>query len=125
MTPQELQAVFLEDRPAMDKDNTPGRLLWLTMGEVTELAQALTAYLANPSEELRQEVGYEMADIVIYLSSIAIALNLNLDDEVRTKLAFNQARFRPEDFLSDHQAGYRRSKSLEDRVKPDFVDPTR
>jgi NTP pyrophosphatase (non-canonical NTP hydrolase) len=56
--------------------------LWLTSDESRQL-----------SEEVRAEVGQEMADVALFLLNLANSLDLDLGDEVERKIELNAKRY--------------------------------
>jgi NTP pyrophosphatase (non-canonical NTP hydrolase) len=52
----------------------------------SEVSEAFTAWYRG------QDVGEELADIVIYVAGLAEILGVDLDEEVRRKLAINRER---------------------------------
>ena len=67
--------------------NLTGGILYefnLTYGELSE---AFDAWRKNPSK-----LGSELADVLIYLTSIAQMSDIDLDEEVLQKLAENESR---------------------------------
>ena len=53
-----------------------------------EVSEAFDAYKKNNKEELAEE----LADIAIYLLGLSEILTINLDEEIKRKIAINQQR---------------------------------
>jgi dCTP diphosphatase len=62
------------------------------VGEVAELVQWLPADTA-PDEHLRERLGDELADVLLYLSRLADVAGIDLGEAALTKLARNEERF--------------------------------
>lgn len=62
-------------------------------GELLEHFQWMKAGEERPRAEGRDEVGLELADLVILLTYLAHDLNLDLEAAVRRKLALNAERY--------------------------------
>jgi NTP pyrophosphatase (non-canonical NTP hydrolase) len=82
-----------------EKFHTPKNLAMAIAGEAGELVaefQWLTAdqsQLSALSEEQREAISLEIADVQIYLLRLADVLNIEVSEVVRKKLAINESRF--------------------------------
>ena len=65
------------------------------VGEVAELVQWLPVSMAQaaPDERLRERLGEELADVLLYLVRLADVAGIDLADEATKKLASNESRF--------------------------------
>lgn len=98
---------FQKDRSAFQRTNTLEFLIQALRGELEEFAR-------DPS-------GQELADLIIYSLNIANALGLDAEEEVRTKIAFNHARFPSYEFQDgDYNEARLRCKKTEVIWKPVF-----
>ena len=88
---QSILADFSSDRPTLQENNTKERLLGLLSGEVAEAME-------NGLD--RVEFGRELADIIIFALSLANLEGINMDEEVREKIAFNHTRYTADKFQS-------------------------
>ncbi|WP_078117813.1 nucleotide pyrophosphohydrolase [Thiosocius teredinicola] len=71
-------------------------------GELLEHFQWLSEeQSANLDADKKQEVGFEMADILIYLIRLAERLDIDLVDSAYRKMAVNQARYPAERVRGD------------------------
>lgn len=88
---QEMVRNWLEDRPTMKVQNTFENVVDLLRGEVDELVDA------HPNGD-NKDIAQEMADVVIFALTLANLLGVDVDSEVREKLAYNQTRYQSKDF---------------------------
>ena len=81
---------YLKDRPTMEENNSdPQRVFELLMGEIAELNEAiLTGHLIAP----------EMADVAIFLITLASNFDINLEKEIMTKIGRNMAKYPASEF---------------------------
>jgi NTP pyrophosphatase (non-canonical NTP hydrolase) len=70
------------------------------VGEVAELVQWLPADGPAVDDRLRERLGEELADVLLYLVRLADVAGLDLGAEAERKLASNEARFPIERFRS-------------------------
>ena len=92
----------------------PDKIARLLIGEAYELSEAI--------EEGR---GFrsEMADVLIYLLTLAIATDTDLDAEVREKMAFNILRWDWHKFQDgDFEQARIECKSHEQELKDEFYE---
>jgi dCTP diphosphatase len=84
--------------------HTPRNLLLALTGEVGEVAE-LFQWRADDecrpglpawSEQEKEALGDELADVLLYLMRLATVSGINLDTAVLRKLAKNRAKYRPE-----------------------------
>src|SRR5687767_8764560 len=81
--------------------HTPKNLAMALTGEVGELVEILQwltpqeAEHAGSDPDLRPRLEDELADVLIYLTSLAKALDIDLLDVAITKVARNEQRFPP------------------------------
>ncbi|MBV6446330.1 MAG: hypothetical protein IFNCLDLE_02622 [Ignavibacteriaceae bacterium] len=85
-TAQQLVADFLKDRPVMEENNTFHEVVKLLLGEVDELKEA---HLNGDNKDIAQEV----ADVFIFAYTLANILGVDVDEEVREKVAYNMTRY--------------------------------
>lgn len=91
---------FQIDRPTMNKANTIEFLLQLLKGEVQEFEE-------SPTED-------EIADILIFALNITNAMGLDADEIVRTKIAYNSARYPSYEFQDgDYNDARKKCKGTE------------
>jgi NTP pyrophosphatase (non-canonical NTP hydrolase) len=88
---QQLVADFLKDRPVMMTNNTFQVTLDLLLGEVDELKDA---HMNGDNKDMAQEV----ADVFIFAYTLANILGVDVDSEVREKVAYNMSRYTAGDF---------------------------
>lgn len=97
------------DRPVMNRQDTFERLVFLLREEVDE-------FTSEPS-------GQELADIIFCSLALANDLGLDIEKEVREKMAYNMLRYVAEDFQQgEYSEARRRSKAREKEVKPMFYN---
>lgn len=110
---------FSEDRPSLKENNTPLNLVDLTANEILEVKKAIE------SGDL-QEIGQELADVVIFIGSIANVYGIDLTQEILTKVAYNIARYSAKDFDGSipYEEARLRGKAREKWVKPMFYNQT-
>jgi len=92
---QELQKLvgnFLADRPAMGKNNTFHATVDLLRGEVDELVEA------HPNGD-NKDIAQEVADVFIFALTLANLLGVDVDSEVREKIAYNHTRYNAKTFV--------------------------
>lgn len=91
---------FQIDRPTMNKANTIEFLLQLLKGEVQEFEE-------SPTED-------ELADLAIFTFNIANAMGVDLDAAMRTKVAYNHARYSAGEFQDgDYDEARKKCKGTE------------
>jgi len=86
---------------AIDRDwlqfQTPKNLSMALIGEAAELVEHFQWLTAEQSENLSpeklQEVGYEMADVLIYLIRMADQLDIDIVAMAKQKTEINQQRY--------------------------------
>lgn len=112
MRVDQLQQLFLSDRPSMRANNdNPYILLNLLRGEMVEFAEAVIHWIVDPTPENIQELGQESADLGLYIQAILTMAGLSLEMEMRDKIAFNMIRFKPKHFRDlPYPEAYRKSK---------------
>lgn len=83
-----------------DRFHTPRNILLALMGEVGELSeifqwltdeQAASIMRTDKAEHVKQEV----ADVLLYLTRLAMILEIDLDAAVRNKIAMNAVKYPP------------------------------
>lgn len=95
---------FLEVRD-WHRHHTPKNLAMALTGEVGELVEIMQwltpeeAARAGADPVLRPRLEDELADVLIYLTSLANALDIDLLDAALAKVARNESRFPPGDSL--------------------------
>jgi len=92
---QELQKLvgdFLADRPAMEQNNTFHATVDLLRGEVDELVEA------HPNGD-NKDIAQEVADVFIFALTLANLLGVDVDSEVREKIAYNHTRYNAKTFV--------------------------
>lgn len=76
-------------------------VIWITT-EVGELADAMMRLPGfpevnptrnNPGTSIKEEAAEEMADVVIMVTTLALLMGINIDDEVRRKLDWLENRY--------------------------------
>lgn len=109
------QDLFIQDRPILDAHDQPHTLIRLLKNEIKELKQAL-------SDGDRQEIGAELADVVIFLYTLSQYLHIHLPTEVAEKVAFNMTRYTASLFQGDlpYEQARRLAKTDEHIRKRDF-----
>lgn len=107
---RELMRQFVAERQ-WQKYHTPRNLaasVSVEAGELLELFQWLTPEEAvdrsRNDPAFRKAVGEELADVLMYLMSLANALDLDVAETVEQKMAKNRRKYPPEQF----QGHYRR-----------------
>lgn len=110
---QSILADFSSDRPTLQENNTKERLLLLLQGEVNEAVE---------DGINKEEFGRELADIIIFALSLANLEGINMDEEVREKIAFNHTRYTADKFQSGcyEEARCRAKKDEREFAKRDF-----
>lgn len=86
---RELQTMvgdWLRDRPIMQQNNTFHSVVELLRGEVDELVEA------HPNGD-NKDIAQEVADVFIFALTLANILNVDVDAEIREKMAYNLARY--------------------------------
>jgi len=103
---------FLEGRPTMKDNNSLKRVFDLLVLEVAEVAEVLD----NP-----KIVGGEISDVIIFCLTLANLHEVDLEKEVRTKLAFNNCRYTADLFQDgDYTESRKLVKKNEVQTKRDF-----
>lgn len=110
---QEMLQNFSLDRPSLLKNNSPEQIIRLLQNEVVEAADSLTD---------TNNLAGEISDIVIFALTLANEYGFDMDDEVRTKIAFNNARYSAIDFQEDYEQARIKGKAREVWVKPMFYE---
>lgn len=100
---------FVRERD-WEKYHTPKNLaasVSVEAAELLELFQWLTPDEATtkPDNDLRfrQAVGEELADVLMYLISLANTLNIDIAQTVSAKMAKNRAKYPPEKFRGHYE----------------------
>lgn len=88
---QQMVADFLKDRPTMEENNTFHAVVSLLLGEVDELKDA---HVNGDNKDIAQEV----ADVFIFAYTLANILGVDVDAEVREKVAYNMTRYTAQNF---------------------------
>lgn len=91
---KELQVMigdFLEDRPAMKANNNFENVVQLMLDEVEELKGA---HINGDNKDIAQEV----ADVFIFAITLANILGVDIESEIREKVAYNHTRYTAADF---------------------------
>lgn len=88
---QSLVGDFLSDRPAMKANNTFHATVDLLKGEVDELVEA------HPNGD-NKDIAQEVADVFIFALTLANILGVDVDAEVREKIAYNHTRYNASSF---------------------------
>jgi len=92
-------AKFAQERD-WDRFHTPRNIILALTGEVGELAeifqwltdaQAEAIMQTDKAEHVRQEI----ADVLLYLTRLAMVLKIDLDDAVRSKIKLNAIKYPP------------------------------
>lgn len=92
----------------MNQVNTREFVLELLKGEIKEFEE-------TPTWD-------ELADIVIFSLTLANQMGLDVDEIVRTKIAYNHARYPAKDFQEgDYEEARQRGKQTEVIWKPVFI----
>ena len=102
---------FSEDRPSLKENNTPKVLMKLLAGEVAEASESLD----DP-----ENLASELSDVIIFALTIANQYGFDMDEEIRTKIAYNHARYNAVDFQGDYEQARLKGKSREKEVQPLF-----
>lgn len=107
--------LFLQDRPIIDAHDHPHTLIKLLKDELKELEMALSTHD-------RQEIGAELADVVIFLHTLSQYFHIHLPTEVAEKVAFNMTRYTASLFQGDlpYEQARRLAKTDEHIRKRDF-----
>lgn len=100
-TVQRLVANFLEDRPTMKENNTFETVVSLLRGELDELVEI------EPTKD-PVEIKQELADVLIFAYTLAHVLGVDAEEAIRTKVAYNTARYTAEAFK---EGSYTQSRS--------------
>lgn len=108
---QEMLQNFSVDRPSLSKQNTPEQIIKLLQNEVVEAADSLTD---------TNNLASEISDVVIFALTLANYYGFDMDEEVRTKIAFNIARYQASDFQGDYEQARLKGKAREKDLKPTF-----
>jgi NTP pyrophosphatase (non-canonical NTP hydrolase) len=106
---RELMRGFVRER-AWEKYHTPRNLaasVSVEAGELLELFQWLTpeeaAHKSKEDQEFRQAVGEELADVLMYLMSLANALDLDVASTVHDKMRKNRLKYPADQFQGHYQ----------------------
>lgn len=94
---QQMLADFLKDRPVMETNNTFHAVVELLVGEVDELKEA---HVNGDNKDIAQEV----ADVFIFAYTLANILGVDVDTEVREKIAYNMTRYTAGNFQQGEYA---------------------
>lgn len=94
---QTLVGYFLSDRPAMEANNTFHATVDLLRGEVDELVEA------HPNGD-NKDIAQEVADVFIFALTLANILGVDVDAEVREKIAYNHTRYNASSFQEQEYA---------------------
>lgn len=94
---QQMLADFLKDRPVMETNNTFHAVVELLVGEVDELKEA---HVNGDNKDIAQEV----ADVFIFAYTLANILGVDVDTEVREKIAYNMSRYTADNFQQGEYA---------------------
>lgn len=84
---------FFEERPTMRQFDTPRRLMILLAGEVDEAMKEIWEDGKDPTPEQLGKFKSELADVAIYLITLAHSLGIDLEEAVQNKIDLNQHRF--------------------------------
>lgn len=106
---------FSQDRPTLQKNNTPEQIIQLLQNEVVEASQSLTD---------THNLATEIADVLILALTLANHFGFNMDLEIREKIAFNNARFSSDLFQTgSYDDAILQGKKIEkDYLKRDFYN---
>jgi dCTP diphosphatase len=106
---RELMRGFVKERD-WEKYHTPRNLaasVSVEAGELLELFQWLTAEEAvckcKEDQEFRRAVGEELADVLMYLMSLANAMDLDVASTVHEKMRKNQLKYPAEQFKGHYE----------------------
>lgn len=105
---QPLVGDFLSDRPVMKENNTFYATVELLRGEVDELIEA---YPNGDNKDIAQE----LADVFIFAITLANILGVDVDSEVREKMAANMIRYQAKLFQEGNYQEIRREVKLIDK----------
>ena len=83
---QSMVADWLVDRPIMQTNNTFHSVVELLRGEVDELVEA------HPNGD-NKDIAQEVADVFIFALTLANILHVDVDAEVKEKMAYNLTRY--------------------------------
>lgn len=83
----EAQENWYRDRPTMDADNTPRRLLDLLCGEIEELCQA-----AGEGELTGKDFEQELADVLLFTLALYRSMGVDPEESGLEKMSFNLIR---------------------------------
>jgi dCTP diphosphatase len=103
-----MMAAFIAERK-WEKFHTPGNLalsLTVEAGELLELFQWLTPQEAAErckEPAFRAALGEEMADVLMYLISLASAANIDLAAAAQDKMAKNRLKYPADEFYGRYQ----------------------
>ncbi|MCG3203937.1 MAG: hypothetical protein KCHDKBKB_00614 [Elusimicrobia bacterium] len=90
---QQMVGDWLLDRPTMLENNTFHSVVDLLRGEVDELVEA------HPNGD-NKDIAQEVADVFIFALTLANILGVDVDAEVKEKMAYNLARYPASKFQS-------------------------
>ncbi|WP_308638481.1 MazG nucleotide pyrophosphohydrolase domain-containing protein [Paenibacillus silvisoli] len=74
-----------------DKSTIEQRMLYL-MTEVGELSKEILSVSFHPDEERKENLGYEMYDVVWNIFDLANKLGIDLEQAFKAKMAINDKR---------------------------------
>ncbi|TXK84269.1 pyrophosphatase [Paenibacillus sp. N3.4] len=74
-----------------DSSTIEQRMMYL-MTEVGELAKEVLSVSFHPDEESKENLGYEMYDVVWNIFDLANKLNIDLEHAFRSKMEINEKR---------------------------------
>jgi hypothetical protein len=100
------------DRPVIEANNTPQRIIELLKGEVVEAEESL---------EDREHLASEIADILIFTLGLANLYGFDMDAEVREKIALNILRYPSSSFQDgDYESSRLNCKKKEKPIISEF-----
>ena len=108
-TLKQMMRDFVRERD-WEKYHTPKNLaasISVEAAELLELFQWLTpeesTHKPINDQRFRQAVGEEIADVLMYLISLANSLNLDLASTIAAKMAKNRLKYPPEKFRGNYE----------------------
>lgn len=92
-------AEFAHERD-WDRFHTPRNVILALTGEVGELAEIFQWLTDEQAESIMQtekaeHVRQEIADVLLYLTRLAMILGVDMDEAVRSKIALNAIKYPP------------------------------
>jgi len=96
---------FNESRLAFRENNNPQTLAMGICIEAAELLQEVRYKPGNYTDEEREMIEHELADVIIYCFSFATVMGINIPEAVSDKLTFNEQRFPPDITTEDYVNG--------------------